>query len=507
MHPDTTLLAEETKQEHARLQEVRKSLSLGAVEEILKQSQDLAVYQKQTEQQVLDCLPKVTLGDVSPIARDFLLKQHRVGNLTVYHHDCFTNHIVYADLIFDLPHIEDQDLAFVHLFTSLIPEIGSGKRSYAQNLEYIQAHTGGIGASCALHIQTEDPKQSKPSFNLRGKALDRKMDKLFLLMRDTLLHLRLDEKSRIEELVMQLRDAQLNRLNRQAMRYAIQLAMSGFSPAAHVSEAWYGLRYYKTIEQLSKNKSSLMQTLDRLKKQLFTLHDLHLVLSCSKEMFLEIQKNGFYGLAELAPKPCTPWTLDYPVQQLASQARTIASQVAFNAEAFKTVTYLHPFAPALTVAAVLFDNKILHRRIREQGGAYGCGATYSSSLGYFNFHSFRDPHIADSIKTFGDAIAEVASGKFTEQDLEEAKLGVIQQFDTPISPGSRGLAAYSWRRDGKTKEMRQAFREHLLGLTPKDLQHAVEMELLPKIEQGVTVCFAGKELIEKEKLSLPIYPI
>ncbi len=519
MHPDRNLSTEEIKEEARHLQEIQNSLSENKVAEILQQTQELAVFQKQTEQQSLDCLPKVTLKDVSPIVRDFPLKHIQHGNLTVYHHDCFTNHIIYADLIFDLPHIEDKDLPYVHLLTSLIPEIGSSKRNYAQNLEYIQAHTGGLGASCALHIQTDDPKIAKPSFNLRGKALDRKADKLFSLMRDTLSKPRFDEKERIEELVMQLRDAQLNRLNRQAMRYALQLASSGFSPASHISEAWYGLRYFKAIEDLSKNLPKNLGTLiDKLlflKNQLFTLHDLHLVLSCSKETFQEIEQNGFYGLPDLGSRQhLKPWKLDFTVPPIASQARIIASQVAFNAEAYKTVTYLHPFAPSLTVAAVLLDNKILHRRIREQGGAYGCGATYSSSLGHFNFHSFRDPNIAVSLRTFRDSIVEISEGRFTDQDLEEAKLGIIQQFDTPISPGSRALTAYSWLRDGKTKEMRQEFRNRLLDLTSRDLKHAVESELLPKKEQGVVVSFAGKELLEKEnailtldKGPLPIYSI
>jgi Zn-dependent M16 (insulinase) family peptidase len=519
MHPDRNLSSEEIVEENKKLQEIRNSLSEKTISEILKQTQDLAAFQKHTEQQSLDCLPKVTLDAVSPIIRDFPLKHYQHGNLNVYHHDCFTNHIVYADLLFDLPHIDDQDLPYVHLFTSLIPELGSDARTYAQNLEYIQAHTGGIGASCALHVQADDLKTARPSFNLRGKALHRKMDKLFTLLRDTLLTPRFDEKSRIEELILQLREAQLNRLTRQAMRYAIQLALSGFSAASHISEAWHGLRYFKTIEALSKNLSKdiskLIDKLLWLKEQLFTFQDLHLVLSCSKEMLHEIQNNGFYGLADLTPRSSfTPWKLDFAVPPTISQARSIASQVAFNVEAFKTVTYQHPFAPALTVATVLFDNKILHRKIREQGGAYGCGATYSSSLGSFNFHSYRDPHISTSLHTFHQAIDEIAAGHFTDQDLEEAKLGIIQQFDTPISPGSRAFTAYSWLRDGKTKEMRQEFRDRLLSLTSRDLKHAVTTELVPKKEEGVIVSFAGKELLEKEngllalenKL-LPIFPI
>jgi len=57
----------------------------------------------------------------------------------------------------------------LHLLTTLLPEIGSGSRNYTQNLEFTQAHTGGIGASCALHIQTNDPKMARPSINLRAK--------------------------------------------------------------------------------------------------------------------------------------------------------------------------------------------------------------------------------------------------------------------------------------------------------------------------------------------------
>lgn len=519
MHPDHSLALEETEQEKQKLQEIQKSLTEKEIFTILKQTQELAVYQKKTEEQSLDCLPKVTLNDVTPLVRDFPLKHIHHGNLEVFHHDCFTNHILYADLIFDLPHINDEDLPLAHLLVSLLSEIGSGDRTYDQNLEYIQAHTGGIGASLALHLQTSDPKTGRPSFALRGKALRRKTDKLFSLMYDTLTRPRLDEKKRIKELIIQLRDSQLNRLNRQAMRYAIHLSVSGFSSASHVSEAWYGLRYYKEIETLCKDLSkNIPQIIDRLlalKEQLFSLKNPHLILSCSKEMFHEVEKQDFYGFARLPSSPLfSPWKIEYPLEPIHSQGRSISSQVAFTSEAFKTITYLHPHAPALTVAALLADNKILHRKIREQGGAYGCGASYNNTLGHFSFHSYRDPHIASTLHAFDAAIDFLTAGNFTDQDLEEAKLGIIQQFDTPISPGSRALTAYAWLRDGKTKEMRQEFRDRLLALKSADIKTAVEAELLPKKGQGVIVSFAGKDLLEKEnallvgeKKALPIFPV
>ncbi len=519
MQPDPALTAREVEEEKQVLSKIQASLSEKEIAHILKQTEELATYQKHTEHQSLDVLPNVGLDAVIPIVRDFPLKHIKHGNLDIYHHDCFTNHILYADLCFDLPHIADEDLPYVHLLTTLVTEVGSANRSFDQNLEFIQAHTGGIGATAALHIQTSDPKLSKPSLNIRGKALQRKMPHLFQLMRDTLEKPRFDEKKRIQELIEQLREAQLNRLNRQAMRYAMQLALCGFSSAGHINESWYGIRYFKAIEELCKNLSDnipkLIDKLLHLKEQLFTFHNPQLILSCSKEMFQELQKEDFFGLGSIQPtRPLSPWKIDYSLQPTLSQARVIPSQVAFTAEAFKSVGYLHPHAPALTIAAILLDNKILHRKIREQGGAYGCGATYSSTLGYFSFHAFRDPHIQSTLHTFQHAIEEISLGRFTDQDLEEAKLGIIQQFDVPISPGNRAFTAYSWLRDGKTKEMRQEFRNRLLGLTSRELKHAVETELLPKKAEGVVVSFAGKELLEKENAllelenkRLPILPI
>ncbi len=512
MYPDLHLSEEETKLEREKLKEIQNNLTETQITALIKQAQELMTYQKKTEEQSLDCLPKVTLDDVNPLVRDFPLKRLHRGNLEVFHHDCFTNHIVYADLMFDLPEIADEDLSLAHLLVSLIPEIGSGDRNYTQNLEYIQAHTGGIGASLALHLQIDDPKVGKPSFSLRGKAMDRKVERLFSLMRDTVTQPRFDEKKRIKELILQLREAQLSRLNRQAMRYAIQLSVSGFSYPSSIGEAWHGLRFYKEIEtlskDLSKNLDRLVERLLELKQRLFSLNNPHLILSCSKEMCVQLENADFYNLGNLTPSSTfIPWELDRIPPVVPSQSRHIPSQVAFTAEAFKTINYLHPYAPALTVAALLADNKILHRRIREQGGAYGCGATYNSTLGHFTFHSYRDPHISSTLNTFKDAIIELAAGHFSEQDLEEAKLGIIQQFDTPISPGSRALTAYSWLRDGKTKEMRQQFRDRLLALKLSDVKLAIENELLPKVQHGVIVSLASKDLLEKENTKLPIFPI
>ena len=215
-------------------------------------------------------------------------------------------------------------------------------------------------------------------------------------------------------------------------------------------------------------------------------------------MHADLEKNDYFGLSEFPVKKASAWELSYATYPLPSQGRTIASQVAFSAEVFETISYIHPHSAGLTLAALLCENKILHKRIREEGGAYGCGATFSVNTGQFYFHAFRDPAIAHTRQTFHAAIQEIAAGNFSEQDLQEAKLGVIQELDMPISPANRAITAYNWYRMGKTKEMRQQFRDRLLGLSCKEVAHIVQIHLLPKQDKGIFVSFAGQDLLEKE---------
>lgn len=502
MKPDPKLAAMELEEEKGRLEEIRKKLKQEEIKAILKQAEELARYQKETEGQNIECLPKITLSDVPVLSRDFSL--HKKNG--VLYHDCFTNQIVYADLVFDLASIDEPDLPYAQLLCSTLSEVGLANRSYTENLEYLQANIGGLGGMLALHVQANDPHTMRPAFTIRGKALYRKAQELFTVMKEMALLPRLDEERRIEELILQINTSLQNRLSKNALRYATQLALSGFSPASKINNLWHGLPYLKMVEQFvqnpKKNLKPLLEKLYTVKDKMLSLHNPELVLTCDHNMQSRLEKENYFGLLDLPKKEAAPWVGNYPLESTASQARPIASPVAFTCSAFKTISYLHPHAPALNLAAHLLDNKILHPQIREQGGAYGCGATYFPMTGHFTFHSYRDPHIARTLKVFITATEAIAEGQFEERDLEEAKLGVIQQFDSPVSPGSRAAAAYIWRREGKTHQMRQKYRNALLNLTPKEVQRIVSKELLPKVSQGVIVSFAGKELLEKENALL-----
>lgn len=506
MRPDPQLGEKEVEGEKKLLADIKDSLSSDQKQEIVRRAAELSVFQRQQEEENIDILPKVSLSDIPLSAKDYPLIQEKVGNLTTFHHNVFTNDIVYADLVFNLPNLEEKDLAYLRLFTIVLTQVGCNGRSYQENLEYMQGNTGGIGAGISLNLHAASHHQFSPTFHVRGKALHRKAAKLFPLLHETVAMAQIDNLRRLKEIIFKHFTAMESRLNQSALKYAINLSSSPLNVASKVANDLYGLNYYwkmrEIVKDFDKQAPFVLAKLQEIQEQVTCLDNPHLILSCSGTMYDEFKSHGFYGLKDIETSPFEPWKGQFPLSSLSTQGRIIASPVAFIGKVFPTVSYSHPDAPALNIAAFLFDNITLHTKIREQGGAYGGGAVSNPMSGNFYFYSYRDPNIVSTFNAFGEAVQNVIQGDFDESDLEEAKFEMIQGLDSPVSPGSQAEIAYGWWREGRTLDIRQAFRNKILSLKREEVIDAVERIIASQMDQGAAVIFAGKELLEKANQEL-----
>lgn len=502
--PDKELAAKEVSEEKAILSAIKDKLSAKEKKAIVDRSSALAAFQLKQDEEDVDVLPKISLEEIPRQARIYPLLNEKIGNLQVYHHSCFTNEIVYADLVFNLPTIAEEDLSYLRLMTTLMAQMGCGKRDYVKNLEYIQAHTGGIGASLTMNLQASDHNQFQPSLYIRGKALYRKVNKLFSLIGDMVTSIDFDDKKRLREVILKQYTGLQSSLNQNALKYAVNLASSGLDIPSKIANEWYGLEYYWKIKQLAQDFDAqadwLINKLCNLQSTVLNIGQPDLIITCDASMYDAIKGQKLYGLEDLEPSQTTPWQPNYTLTPTYSQGRVIASPIAFNSKVIKTVSYTHPDAPALNIAAFLCDNLTLHPTLREQGGAYGGGAVNNAMAANFYFYSYRDPNIASTFKAFDTAIKNIHSGDFDETDLEEATLEMVQTLDSPVAPGNRGDLAYGWLREGKTTEIRQTYREKILSLTKEDVIGAIGRHLIPKLDDAPEVSFASRNMLEKENL-------
>jgi presequence protease len=134
----------------------------------------------------------------------------------------------------------------------------------------------------------------------------------------------------------------------------------------------------------------------------------------------------------------------------------------------------HPDAAACAVLAEWLTNEVLHRAIREEGGAYGAGASYDAMTGIFRMISTRDPRLLGTYADFDAAIASVLSVEMTRESIEEAIICVIQDLDKPRPPYRHAMQSWSRKRIGITDRMRNQFRAGVLGCTATDVRLAAK---------------------------------
>ena len=157
------------------------------------------------------------------------------------------------------------------------------------------------------------------------------------------------------------------------------------------------------------------------------------------------------------------------------------SQVSDCCESVMIPSFNHPDHAKLYLAANLINLKYLHKDIREQGGAYGSGASFKS--GCCSFFSYRDPNPHKTFEHFEQAIIKASKGKFTDNDIKEAKLFVFSQIDHIVAPQNKGLDIFL---NGITFEEKNIFRKRLLQVKKEDIQEVVNKYFVKQMKLGIT---------------------
>jgi Zn-dependent M16 (insulinase) family peptidase len=311
-----------------------------------------------------------------------------------------------------------------------------------------------------------------------------------------------EDSARLRELLIKHAHLLEQSLAPQALNYAMLLSGASHSAYSALNSQWNGLPYYwkvrDLVNHLDERLPQLQKRLQQLAQTLMHQYHAQLVLSTDADSFALCQKERFWGLLDYRPQDSSPWKNGPQAQPLGDRGLIIPASVAFSSQVLPAVPYTHCASAPLALAAKLANRCLLHKRIREQGGAYGGGASYQSTVGTFSFFAYRDPNLSQSALAFQEAAELLAQGNFSEEHLREAKLEMIQKLDSPLAPGSRGITAFSWNRQGLNFETRRAFRHKVLESGCNAIKKAAEEFLLPAIPSSSLVSLSGKALLERE---------
>jgi Zn-dependent M16 (insulinase) family peptidase len=301
---------------------------------------------------------------------------------------------------------------------------------------------------------------------------------------------RFDEYDRIKDLIAQKRARKEQSVTGSGHTLAMTAASSGMSSVAALSHRFNGLegiRYLKKIDDENARSmdavAEMASGFSELHKQIIASPYQYMMTAEDKKLktlaseFETVWKHQASDVSS-SDHSFRPFMLDKVEQQI-KQMWVTNTQVNFCAKAYPTVPVEHEDAAVLSVLGGFLRNGFLHTAIREQGGAYGGGASHDANIAAFRFYSYRDPRLVETLDDFDRSIDWMLNKNHQWRQVEEAILGVIAAMDKPGSPAGEARHAFHNELHGRTKEKLQTHRQRVLAVTLDDLKRVTEKYLHP----------------------------
>ncbi|MDH5518580.1 MAG: insulinase family protein [Gammaproteobacteria bacterium] len=506
LKPDSKLDSYREQAEKQRLATIKAGLTKQQAEKIISTAEDLAARQQLEDDP--EVLPKVGLDDVP--ARMSIAQGEAINgaNLPLSFFPQATNGIAYQQLVVALPELSQELINVLPYYCSVLTELGADGKDYMQTQSWQASVSGGLSAYYNCRGQTDNEQQVSAYFVLSGKALVNKHDELTRLMNKTIETVSFDEKNRIRELMAQKRSRMEQSVTGSGHSLAMTAASSLMSPVANLSNSLKGLQGIVNIKKLD----ATLDTDDGLDGFIECLRSLHeIVLNAPRQLLIVADNEAKDQLISQADSIWQPnKTNDFrefslpEIRQHVQQLWVTSTQVNFCAKAYQTVPVDHADAAALTVLGGFIRNGFLHTQIRENGGAYGGGASQDSSIAAFRFYSYRDPRLAETLADFDKSIDWMLETEHDPRLLEEAILGVIGSIDKPGSPAGEAKHAFHNALFGRTPEQQQAYRQRVLKVTLDDLKRVTE-QYLKSATASVAVITSASTLEQTGDLGMSVH--
>ncbi|KOS17100.1 Mitochondrial presequence protease [Escovopsis weberi] len=465
-----------------------------------KQEQDLLVEQNKTSTEDLSCLPTVHAKDIPRSKEPVAVRDEVSDGISIQWREAPTNGLTYFRAIHTLQNLPDELRELIPLFTDCIMRLGTKDMTTEQLEDLIKLKTGGVSVGYHLTPSPTDFHQSSEGLIFTGMALDRNVPAMYDVLQKLVRETDFDgpeAAQRIRQLLQASADGVVNDIASSGHRFAMGYAESSLTRSAWLRQQVSGLSQVKLLTRLADRPESdpfedVIGKLKQIQAFALTADNMRTSITCGSESVGEnlasLQRfTGGLARGVAEPKTARPT----PLPRDSKAFFPLPYQVYYGGLSLATTSYTSPEGAPLQILAQLLTHKHLHHEVREKGGAYGGGA-YSRGLeGLFGFYSYRDPNPQNTLSIVHNAGQWAVDKKWTDRDLEEAKISVFQAVDAPKSVDQEGMAKFL---SGITEEMRQRKREQLLDVTKDQVREVAQKYLVEAMAKGEErVAFLGEK--------------
>ncbi|XP_051007403.1 presequence protease, mitochondrial isoform X1 [Acomys russatus] len=527
MKPDDKYYEKQMQTETEKLALKVNALSQADKQQIYKKGLELRA--QQSKPQDASCLPALKVSDIEPVMPftkfDIALA---AGDVPVQYCPQPTNGVVYFRAFSSLNTLPEELRPYVPLFCSVLTKLGCGILNYREQAQQIELKTGGMTVS--PHVLPDDSQLDtyEQGVLFSSLCLERNLPDMMHLWSEIFNNPCFEEEEHFKVLVKMTAQELSNGIPDSGHLYAALRASKTLTPAGDLQETFGGMDQVRLMKRIAEmpDIKPILRKLPRIKKYLLNCDNMRCSVNATPQQMPQAEKEveNFLrnvGRSKKERKPVRPHIIEKPtpngpgegahvngsqiIRKLITdptfkpcQMKThfvLPFPVNYVGECVRTVPYADPDHASLKILARLMTAKFLHTEIREKGGAYGGGAKLSHS-GIFTLYSYRDPNSIETLQSFGKAVDWAKSGKFTQQDIDEAKLSVFSAVDSPIAPSDKGMDHFLY---GLSDEMKQAYREQLFAVSHDKLTSVSHKYLgIGKSTHGLAVLGPENSKIAKD---------
>lgn len=475
LKPDPELAEKEAAEERERLDAIRRSMSPNRLQFLAENTKALRSIQETPDPpEALATIPTLTISDLDKRNKTIPLAVSERQGASVLFHDIFTNGICYLDVGFDLHRLPQKYLPYVALLGRSFLEIGTEREDYVSLSQRISAKTGGIRPEL-FSSSIDGTDKSTVWLFLRAKSMAPRVSELFDILGDVLESVKLDNRDRFRQMVLEEKAKQEQRLVPNGHQVVGMRLRAHFSEADWAAEEMHGVSYLFFLRELSrridKDWDTVLSDLEEVRKTLVSRESMVFNFTVDQASWSRME-SLFDGFLQRIPSCSIGFSSPqwHPELPPAFEGMTIPAQVNYVGKGANLYQLGYRFHGSCQVISGYLRNSWLWDRVRVQGGAYGAFCWFDRHSGAFNFVSYRDPNLLSTIDAFDRSADFLRNSHLSREELTKAIIGTIGQIDTYLLPDAKGFTSMIRHLRRETEEQRQMMRDQVLGTTAEDFR-------------------------------------
>jgi len=503
LRPDPQLGQRRAAAEQQRLQQARAQMSPQQLDEIVQITRELKRRQETPDSpEALATIPMLTRTDLEPKVKTIPSEGIRLAESKLLYHDLFTNGILYVDLGFDLHSLPQEWLPYLPIFSRALLETGTCDLTFVQLLQQIGQRTGGIYPT-TLFSMSRHTRQPAAWLFLRGKAMTDQAADLFAILKDVLTSARLHDRERIRQMVLENKASMESGIVHAGHRVVNTRLKARFSEADWAGEQTSGVSQLfflrELLTRIDTDWESVHQTLEAMRSALIqrAAAICNITLDSANWQNIRPLVEDFVSSLPAGQPSLHAWTKG-SLPEVEGLAMPL--QVNFVGKGTNLYEHGYTFHGSALVIVPYLRGSYLWEKVRVQGGAYGGFAVFDQQSGNFNFLSYRDPNLDQTLQAFDQTADYLRKLELSESELTKAIIGAIGEVDAYQLPDAKGYTALIRYLLGITDEERQRTRGQILNTSQQDFRRFGEV--LESVRQhGAVVARAAPQVCENSRLA------